>query len=60
MGIRPTRPIDDLAQFVLSVPKPEERKALKEMAGIAADAAESWIRNGVHATANKYNGYLAP
>ncbi len=59
VGIRPNHPIDDLSRYVLSIPKPDDAKALREMIGVAADATEVWAREGIKIAANKFNGYAA-
>jgi PTH1 family peptidyl-tRNA hydrolase len=56
VGIRPSWEIEDLVQFVLSRLPPLERNQLGEMADLAADAAESWLREGAAVTAEKFNG----
>lgn len=56
IGIRSTRPIDDMAQYVLGRPRPEEAVRLREMIERAADAAEEFVAGGAEAAANKFNG----
>jgi PTH1 family peptidyl-tRNA hydrolase len=56
VGILTGEPIDDLADYVLKKQPPAVRRQLAEMAGIAADAAEGWLREGLTATADRYNG----
>lgn len=57
IGVKPQRPIEGLADYVLGSLKPDERAKLNEMAEVAADAAEFWIREGSEAAANKFNGF---
>lgn len=56
IGIGPNRPIEDLAQYVLSRPRPEDAAKLAKMVDVAADAVEEFIRFGVNSAANKFNG----
>ncbi|HOE97817.1 MAG TPA: aminoacyl-tRNA hydrolase [Candidatus Sumerlaeota bacterium] len=56
IGIQPTWPVDDLVAFVLRKLPPLEREQLAEMAELAADAAELWLREGTTAAAEKFNG----
>jgi PTH1 family peptidyl-tRNA hydrolase len=58
IGIRPGWEIDDLTEYVLRPPPPVEREQLAEMAQVAADAAEVWIREGYPPVAEKYNGLV--
>lgn len=60
IGCHPSREIDDLARYVLSVPPPEEKAVLAQMMDVAADAAELWMREGAQAAANKFNGARIP
>jgi PTH1 family peptidyl-tRNA hydrolase len=57
IGVKPPRPIEDMVDFVLGSMKPEEREVLADMAEIAADAVECWIKEGSDRTATKFNGY---
>ncbi len=52
----PGRPIGDWTDFVLSLPRPEDRQRQEHMIPIAAEAAEVWIRDGSEKAANVYNG----
>lgn len=56
VGIQPPWAVENLADYVLSKLPPLERKQLEEMIGVAADSAESWVREGATATADRYNG----
>ncbi len=56
VGVRPKRPVHDWTAFVLSSPKPDERKQYDLMVELAADAAEAWLREGTAQAANRYNG----
>lgn len=56
VGIQPPWPVDDLAEYVLSKLPPLERGQLGEMVGVAADAAEAWVREGSGPTADRFNG----
>jgi len=56
IGIQPTWEVEDLVEFVLSKLPPLEQGQLAEMIGLAADAAEAWIREGSAETADKING----
>lgn len=47
---------EDLADFVLSPFVPEDREAVEEMIHRAADACESWLREGVEVAMNRFNG----
>jgi PTH1 family peptidyl-tRNA hydrolase len=58
IGIMPSWPIDDLEKFVLAKLPPVEREQLKDMKNFAADAAESWIRDGLTIAADRYNGLI--
>jgi hypothetical protein len=42
---------------VLSVFRPEERLRLDELLDAAADAVESWAREGVSRAANRFNSF---
>ena len=57
VGIQPEWPIQNLVQFVLAKLPPHERAQLDEMAGVAADAAELWLKQGSAAVTEAYNGY---
>jgi PTH1 family peptidyl-tRNA hydrolase len=56
VGIQPPWPVEDLADYVLSKLPPLERGQLQEMIGVAADAIESWVREGAGPVADKFNG----
>ena len=56
VGIQPTWLVEDLVEFVLRRLPPLERGQLDEMVDLAADAAESWIREGSGPTAERFNG----
>jgi peptidyl-tRNA hydrolase, PTH1 family len=59
LGVAPAegRPIgEDLVGFVLSPFAPEELEAAGEMIRRAADACETWVREGVEAAMGKHNG----
>jgi len=45
-----------LPDFVLAPFRPAERETAEEMVQRAADCALSWVRRGVDATMNEYNG----
>ncbi len=47
---------DPLVQFVLEPFAPEERPAVAEMIGRAADACEAWIARGIEAAMQGWNG----
>jgi peptidyl-tRNA hydrolase, PTH1 family len=47
---------EDLVGFVLSPFGPDELKAAGEMVCRAADACETWLREGVEAAMNRHNG----
>lgn len=46
----------DAAGHVLSTFAPHERELADEMVRVGADAAEHWLREGVEAAMNEYNG----
>lgn len=46
----------DASDHVLSTFRPSERELVDEMIGVGADAAESWLRDGIEAAMNEYNG----
>lgn len=57
IGVRPpNRTIHDWTAFVLSSPRPAEREQYDLMVERAADAAETWLREGTAETANRFNG----
>jgi PTH1 family peptidyl-tRNA hydrolase len=59
LGIAPAdgRPQgEDIVGFVLSPFAPDELEAADEMVPRAADACESWLREGVEAAMGKHNG----
>ena len=41
---------------VLATFKPDERELVDEMLATAADAAELWLREGIEAAMNAFNG----
>lgn len=47
---------EDLADFVLSPFAAEDRETVEEMIRRAADAAETWLREGVEVAMNRFNG----
>jgi peptidyl-tRNA hydrolase, PTH1 family len=47
---------EDLVEFVLSPFDPEEREAVEEMVRRAADACETWVREGAEAAMGRFNG----
>jgi len=47
---------EDMVDFVLSPFAPEELEAVGEMVRRAADACETWLREGVEAAMGKHNG----
>jgi len=47
---------EELVEFVLSPFAAEERAAVSEMIGRAADACEAWLRDGVDAAMGRFNG----
>jgi PTH1 family peptidyl-tRNA hydrolase len=46
----------DLADYVLGLPTPDERTLLDEALGRAVEAIETFVRRGVGAAMNAYNG----
>jgi len=46
---------NDVADYVLSDPTPEDAKALQDAAARACEAAETVLREGVEAAMNRYN-----
>lgn len=56
VGILGDDEIGDLADYVLRKLPPRQRRQLAEMTEEAADAAEMWLREGVAATADRFNG----
>ena len=58
IGTRPadeTREIGNLADFVLSPFDELERQEVRALLPRLADAAETWLRDGIHAAMNKHN-----
>ena len=51
---RPTG--EELVEFVLSPFAAEEREAVEEMVRRAADACEAWVREGIEAAMQTFNG----
>ncbi|HEX9941860.1 MAG TPA: aminoacyl-tRNA hydrolase [Thermoanaerobaculia bacterium] len=47
---------DELVDFVLSPFTPEELESAAEMVRHAADACETWVREGVEVAMNRHNG----
>ena len=47
---------EELVDFVLSPFAAEEREAVREMIGRAADACDAWLRDGVDAAMGRFNG----
>ncbi|HEV2854847.1 MAG TPA: aminoacyl-tRNA hydrolase [Thermoanaerobaculia bacterium] len=47
---------EDLVEFVLSPFAPEELEAVDEMVRRAADACETWVREGAEVAMNRHNG----
>jgi PTH1 family peptidyl-tRNA hydrolase len=58
LGILPETKMSDeeLSDFVLAEFAPEELETVEAMATRAADACESWLRDGFEVTMNRYNG----
>jgi len=59
IGIRPTQPerdLGDLADFVLSPFARSEREEIMASMPRLADAVELWLREGIKAAMNTYNG----
>jgi PTH1 family peptidyl-tRNA hydrolase len=59
LGVAPTegRPSgEDLVDFVLTPFAPDELEAAAEMIRRAADACETWVREGVEVAMNRHNG----
>ncbi len=58
LGVAPEGGVTDadLADFVLAPFAPEEREAVEEMIRRAADACETWLRDGVDAAMRGFNG----
>jgi PTH1 family peptidyl-tRNA hydrolase len=46
----------DTSDHVLAIFMPDERELADEMVATAADAAELWLRDGIDAAMNAYNG----
>lgn len=47
---------EELVGYVLSPFRSEEREAAEEMVERAADACETWLREGIEAAMNRFNG----
>jgi len=47
---------EELVDYVLSPFRSEEREAAEEMVERAADACETWLREGIEAAMNRFNG----
>jgi PTH1 family peptidyl-tRNA hydrolase len=47
---------EELVDYVLSPFRAEERRAADEMVERAADACEAWLRDGIEAAMNQFNG----
>ena len=45
------------ASHVLATFRPDERDTATEMVAVAADAAETWLREGIDAAMNAFNGF---
>ena len=58
VGIEPTdrRSVGDLADFVLSPFDDVERQRVLDLLPTVAGAVELWLREGIAAAMNKYNG----
>lgn len=56
MGCGPAPEAEDLADFVLDDFAPAERETVQTMIARAADAFESWVREGPEWTMSRYNG----
>lgn len=57
IGVRRGEDIpEDLADYVLSEFPPADVLVVQEVVGWAADAVESWIRDGIEGTMNRFNG----
>jgi PTH1 family peptidyl-tRNA hydrolase len=46
----------DTADHVLATFKPGERELASEAVAVGADAAELWLREGIEAAMNRFNG----
>lgn len=56
IGVGPKPPEwDDLADFVLSPFRREERRLLDEQLDVMADAVECWLTDGIEAAMNRFN-----
>ncbi|MSV30073.1 MAG: aminoacyl-tRNA hydrolase [Bryobacterales bacterium] len=55
LGVHPGRPVNDGAQYLLAPVKRSLEKEMDEMAGLAAEAVESIIAEGVEKSMTKYN-----
>jgi peptidyl-tRNA hydrolase, PTH1 family len=49
----------EAASHVLATFRPDERELATEMVALGADAAERWLREGIEAAMNEYNGFQA-
>jgi peptidyl-tRNA hydrolase, PTH1 family len=49
----------EAASHVLATFRPDERELATEMVAVGADAAERWLREGIEAAMNEYNGFQA-
>jgi PTH1 family peptidyl-tRNA hydrolase len=47
---------EELVDYVLAPFRSEEREAAEEMVERAADACETWLREGIEAAMNRFNG----
>ena len=59
LGVAPAEgppPGEDLADFVLAPFAEDEREPAEEMIRRAADACETWLREGVDVAMNRFNG----
>jgi len=56
VGIRKGETGSDLADYVLAPFPPEDVLVVQETVGRAADAVESWMKDGPAATMNRFNG----
>jgi len=60
VGIGPAPPVEQHTDFVLSRFVGEERPRIADAVGRAADAAETWIREGAEAAMNRFNQAVDP
>jgi PTH1 family peptidyl-tRNA hydrolase len=56
IGIRPEHEIHDLADFVLAPFSKSEAAVTKDVLGRVTAAAETWMRDGIEAAMNRFNG----